>query len=204
MNKKTIRTPKGPAVIFLTQSIDYFFIIFSSSFLAQFSDEIQRKSTWEIIHYLIFGAITLFMSIVLFSKKYDNLLLISTAALLIPGIFNLFSNLSPYLILEIIFYIVLFAFTYIMVKMPETPIRKAAVKLRFIIPLFQFLLLLFSTIQMIQGLYENVVETTGTHFNASMNLAAVVLPAIMSSVSGFLPLLCYILLVNWLANPYEE
>lgn len=40
-----------------------------------------------------------------------------------------------------------------MIKMPETTIREEITKFRFIIPLFQFILLLLSTIDIIVNLY---------------------------------------------------
>ena len=144
------------------------------------------------------------MSIVLFSKKYNNLLLVSTGALMIQSIFGLFLNITPYLISEIIFYLILIAFTYIMVKKPDTPIREKTVKFRFIIPVFQFILILISTIQTMQGLYENLTETMGTQLSDPISLAVVLVPSILGAISGFLPVLCYSWLSNWLANPIRN
>lgn len=204
MNEKAIRRPTGPAIIFLIQAISYFFTIFSTALMGEIFDYPEKLPLKSILSFLIWGATNLFMSIVLFSKKYNNLLLIGEGVLLVPSILRLFFNVTPYLISEIIFYLILFAFTYIVVKMPETPIRKKAVKFRFVIPLFQFVLILISTIQTVQGVYEKFLETAGAYPDGAMNVAIALFPSILSAITGFLPVLCYILLANWLADPYEK
>lgn len=153
---------------------------------------------------ILCGTTNLIISIILFSKKYNNALIIGTGVLIIPCVFTLFLNATPYLIAEILFYLVLIAFTYIMVKMPETPIREKTAKFRFIIPVFQFILILISTIQTIQGVYEKFVETSGTYPDATMNVAIALLPSILGAVTGFLPVLCYVWLTNWIAEPWEK
>lgn len=204
MEERAIRRPKGPAIIFLIQALSYFFIILSSYLMTQLFDKPEEMQPLGIIRTLLYGATVLFMSIVLFSKKYNNLLLISTGTLLISGIFGLFLNITPYLISEIIFYLLLIAFTYIMVKMPETPIREKAVKFRFVIPVFQFILILISTIQTMQGLYEKLTETMGTQLSEPVSMAIVLVPSILGAITGFLPVLCYVWLTNWLAEPWEK
>ena len=204
MNKKAIRQPTGPAVIFLISALTNFFTILSTFLMNAITDSAEKPAPLGVLRLFLFGATALFMSIVLSSKKYNNLLLISTATLLIPSIFGLFLNITPYLISDIIFYLLLIGFTYIMVKMPETPIREKTVKFRFIIPVFQFILILISTLQTMQNLYEKLTETMGDQLNDAMNLAVILMPSILGAVSGFLPVLCYVWLVNWLANPYEK
>ena len=204
MNERTIRRPKGPAVIFLIQAISCFFTLFSSALMGVIFDYPEKLPLRSVLTFLIWGATNLFLSIALFSKNYNNLLLVGVGVLLVPSIFGLFFNITPYLISEIIFCLILFAFTYIMVKMPETPIREKTVKFRFVIPLFQFLLILISTIQTIQGAYEKFFETAGSYPVDTMNVAIALLPSILGAITGFLPVLCYVLLANWLANPYEK
>lgn len=204
MNERTIKRPTGPAVIFLLTAMGFIFTIFSHSVLTQLLEQLDELQPMAIFRFVLWGVTNLFMSIILFSKKYDNWLIIGSGILLIPSIFTLFLNISPYLISEIIFYLILIVFTYVMVKMPETPIREKVVKFRFIIPLFQFILILISTIQSIRGVYENYMETNGAYTTGSISIAMVLLPSILSSISGFLPVLCYVWLANWLANPYEK
>ncbi len=204
MNERAIRMPKGPAIIFLIQAISYFFTIFSTALMGEIFDYPEKMPLLAVFRIVLWGAINLFISIVLFSKKYNNALLVGVGVLLIPSIFGLFFSISPYLISEIIFHLMLIAFTYIMVKMPETPIREKAVKVRFIIPVFQFVLILISTIQTIQGVYEKFTETAGTYPEGTMSVAIALLPSILGAVTGFLPVLCYALLANWLADPYEK
>lgn len=204
MNEKTIRRPTGPAIIFLLTALGFFFTIFSHSVLAQLLEPVDEMQPLAIFRFVLWGTTNLFMSIVLFSKKYDNMLIIGSSVLLIPCIFTLFLNITPYLISEILFYLVLIAFTYIMVKMLETPIREKAVKFRFVIPLFQFVLILISTIQTMQGLYEKLTETMGTTPEGAMGMVVALVPSILGAITGFLPVLCYTWLANWMANPYEK
>lgn len=204
MNEKTIRRPTGPAVIFLLTALGFFFSIFSSALFAQLLENMQEMPPLGIFRYVLWGATNLFMSIILFSKKYNNRLIVGSGVLLIPCLVTMFLNITPYLIGEIIFYLVLIAFTYIMVNMSGTPIREKAVKLRFIIPVFQFILILISTTQIIQGVYEKFTETAATYPEGAMSVAIALVPSILGAVTGFLPVLCYTWLANWLANPYEK
>ncbi len=204
MNERTIKRPTGPAVIFLITALSFFFTTFSSTVLAQLIEPVKEIPPMGIFRLILWGVTNIFMSIVLFSKKYNNMLIAGASTLLTPSIFTLFLNISPYLISEIIFYLVLIAFTYIMVKMPETPIREKAVKFRFIIPLSQFIIILVSTIQTMQGLYENLTETMGTAPEGTMNAAIALVPSILGAITGFLPVLCYVWLANWMADPYEK
>lgn len=204
MNEKTIRRPTGPAIIFLLSALGFFFTILNSIILPHFIESLEEIQPMEIFRIFLWGATNLFISIVLFSKKYNNLLIISTVALFIPSIVALFLNITPYTVSESIFYLFLFAFTYIMVKMPNTSLREKAVKFRFIIPLFQFILIVISTIQIIQGVYEQYIETAGAYPEGTVSAVLALLPTILATIGGFLPVLCYIWLANWLTDPYKK
>lgn len=203
MNEKTIRCPKGPAIIFLITAISYLITVFAPALLSHITGNTQDLSPLAFFRLALWFTTALFMSIVLFSKKYNNALIVSAVVLLIPSVLGLFFNITPYLVSEIIFHLMFIAFTYIMVKKPETPIREKTVKFRFVIPAFQFVLILISTIQSIQSLYGNLIENTGTQLSDPLNLAVVLIPSILGAVAGFLPVLCDVLLVNWLADPYD-
>lgn len=204
MNERTIRCPKGPAIIFLIQGISFLFTIVSTALLGEILDSVEAMPLLGIVRIVLLGATNLFMSIVLFSKKYNNTLLIASGSLLIPSIFALFLNITPYIIFDIVFYLGLLAFTYIMLKMPETPLREKAVKFRFIIPVFQFVIILVSTIQTMQGLYENLTQTMGTPLSDSITTAIALVPSVLGAITGFLPVLCYTWLSNWLAEPWNR
>lgn len=204
MKEKALRRPTGPAIIFLITAISYLNTIFTPTLLSHITDNTQDLSPLAFFRLALWFVTSLFMSIVLFSKKYNNTLIVSAVILLIPGVLGLFFNITPYLVSEIIFHLMFIAFTHIMIKKPETPIREKAVKFRFIIPVFQFILILISTIQSIQSLYGNLIENTGAQLSDSLNLAVVLIPSILGAISSFLPVLCYTWLVNWLANPYVK
>lgn len=204
MNEREIRCPKGPATIFLIHSISYLFTILSSILMSVILDYPEKMPASGIFRIVLLGVTNLFMSIVLFSKKYNNTLIISSGILLATSISTLFFNITPYLITEIVFYLLLLAFTYIMVKMPGTPIREKAVKLRFIIPIFQFVIILISTIQTIFELYEKLTETMGPQLNDAVSNAIVLIPSLLGSIACFLSVLCYVWLANWLSDPYKK
>lgn len=204
MKNKTIRTPVGPAVIFLINALSFFFTIISSTIFTQILENAKELTPLALLRLILCGTTNLIISIILFSKKYNNALIIGTGVLIIPCIFTLFLNATPYLIAETLFYVVLIAFTYIMVKKPEMPIREKTAKFRFIIPVFQFILILISTIQTIQGAYEKFVEISGAYPNAATSAAMVLLPSILGAIAGFLPVLCYVWLTNWIAEPWEK
>ena len=88
--------------------------------------------------------------------------------------------------------------------MPDTPIREKTVKFRFVFPFFQFVLILVSTIQTMQGLYENLTQTMGTPLSDGITTAIALVPSILGAITGFLPVLCYTWLSNWLANPVRN
>lgn len=204
MNERTIRRPTGPVVIFIIMGLSAFYTLLSSLLITQFMNNSEALQIPGILRMILSGVSALFMGIVLSRRKYNNTLIVGASVLLIPSVYTLFINISPYNISEIIFYLVLIAFTYIMVKMPETPIREKAVKFRFIIPLSQFIIILISTIQTMQGLYKNLTETMGSPLTDSMSVAIALIPSILGAIAGFLPVLCYVWLANWLADPYEK
>lgn len=206
MNEKTIRKPKGPAIIFLITSFSYI-ITLLNIFIFNHSGILNTEVDLPfigILRVLIMAAANLFMSIILFSKKYNNALIVATATLLIYNVIGLFLNVTPYVIVDSIFYLFLIAYTYIAINKQETLIREKIIKIRFIIPLFQFLLITYSTVQNLQNIYGKAVEAVSAYPAGSVSIIPLVLPMVFSSVLSFLPVLCYAWLVNWIADPYEK
>ncbi len=206
MNEKTIRKPKGPAIIFLIASFSYL-ITLLNIFIFNHSGILDTEVDLPfigILRVLIMAAANLFMSIILFSKKYNNALIVATATLLIYNIIGLFLNVTPYGIFDILFYLLLIAYTYVAINKQGTQIREKVVKFRYIIPLFQFALVLHSVIQTLQSNYERALETVSSYPEGTISMIAILSPYIISSIISFLPVLCYIWHVNWLADPYEK
>ncbi|MBE6800243.1 MAG: hypothetical protein E7529_03465 [Ruminococcaceae bacterium] len=188
MDDRAINIPKEAATIFLLYGIGNFFSIISNTLI---TNKTEEMTTAVIVKIFLLGVTNLLMSSTLFSKKYNNKIILTSALLMIPSVFSLFFTVNTLLICHIIFCLLLTAFTYIMVKMPETPIREEIVKFRFIIPLFQALLFIISSTQLIQQLYYE---------NSIISL----IPSVLSLITSFLPIICYIFLVNWLADPYKK
>ena len=206
MDEQTIRKPKGPAIIFLITAISFVITILSTFILSQ--SELPNTEVdlpfIGILRVLIMAAANLFMSIILFSKKYNNALIVATATLLIYNIIGLFLNVTPFVIFDILFYLLLIAYTYVAINKQRTQIREKVVKSRFVIPLFQFCLILYSVIQTLQSNYERALETVSSYPEGTISIFEILSPYIISSIISFLPVLCYIWHVNWLADPYEK
>lgn len=206
MNEKTIRKPKGPAIIFLIASFSYL-ITLLNIFIFNHSGILDTEVDLPfigILRVLIMAAANLFMSIILFSKKYNNALIVATATLLIYNIIGLFLNVTPFVIFDILFYLLLIAYTYVAINKQRTQIREKVVTSRFVIPLFQFCLILYSVIQTLQSNYERALETVSSYPEGTISIFEILSPFIISSIISFLPVLCYIWHVNWLADPYEK
>ncbi len=206
MNERAIRKPKGPAIIFLITAISFIITIFSIFILSQSglpNTDIDLPFI-GVLRILIMAVANLFMSIILFSKKYNNILIVATASLMIYNIFGFFLNVTASGVIDTIFYLLLVAFTYIAIKKQGTPLREKVVKFRFIIPFFQIVLILCSVIANIQSSYERALEAVSTYPEGSVSIISLILPYVLSSIVSFLPVLCYIWLVNWIADPYEK
>ena len=198
-----IRKPKGAARIFLLIAIGFFIASFGSIIMPILTEEAKQHSTLEIISDFAHGVSVLFISIVLFNKKYDKMVIFSSFVLLVVNTFTI-SKINILNISNIIFYILLAGFAYVMINMQESPIRETFAKIRFIIPIYNLLILVFSLIDTIKTLSASLVENTGAQLSESLSRAAVILPALMFLPAGILMVIAYAMLVNWLADPYEK
>lgn len=206
MIERAIRKPKGPAIIFLIASISYLITLLNLFIFNQsgiLNTEVDLPFV-GVLRTLIMAAANMFMCIALFTKKYNNTLIVATTTLLIYNIFGLFLNVTPFAVFDTFFYLLLIAYTYIAIKKQKTPLREKVIKFRFVIPLFQFGLILYSVIQTLRSSYESALETVGSYPEGTISIFVMLLPFIISSIISFLPVLCYIWHVNWLAYPYEK
>ena len=209
MKKKTkkqiqvIRTPKTPAIFFLIFAL---MGIFSSlgAFILPLLTEEAKYSIEQAISFALTGISSLAVCIVLFTKKYNNSLIYAMIGLLASNTINTFisQNFSAFNIASLIFFVLLIGYTYIMVNNQEAPIREILTKLRFILPTYKLVLLMLSLFQTISTLTD--VLTQRGEVTEAMSNAAVILPTLAFLPTGLLEIICYALLVNWLANPYEK
>ena len=209
MKKKTkkkiqvIRTPKAPAIFFLIFAL---MGIFSSlgAFILPLLTEEAKYSIEQAISFAFTGISSLAVCIVLFTKKYNNSLIYAMIGLLASNAINTFisQNFMALNIASLIFYVLLIGFTYIMVNNQEAPIRETLTKLRFVLPTYKLVLLMLSLFQTISTLTD--VLTQRGEVTETMSNAAVILPTLAFLPTGLLEIICYALLVNWLANPYEK
>lgn len=204
MKQKEIRCPKGPARIYLLGVIGYVFVLINDIFINNIFQYPEQKPVMMVIKSVLIIATNMFMCRVLYAKRYDKLLIAAVASEALPYAATLFIDATPLIIGDFILYLLLTAFTYVAIKMPDTAIREKCVRLRFIIPLGCIIQLVISTIFSIRSLYESQLQSTGAAPDGNMNVAIVVLPIILTVLSGALPVLGYILLTNWLSDPYEK
>ena len=205
MKQMEIRCPKGPARIYLFGAIGYVFVLMNDVFINNIFQYPEQKPVMTVIKSVLIIAANTFMCRVLYAKRYDNLLIAAVAATTaIPIIAALLIDATPLIIGDFILYLLLTAFTYVAIKMPDTAIREKCVRLRFIIPLACVIQLAVSTIFSINALYERQLQSTGAAPGGNMNAAIVVLPITLTALSGALPVLNYVLFTNWLSDPYEK
>ncbi len=204
MKQKAIRCPKGPARIYLFGAIAYLFILIGDIVIKDIFQYPEQKPVLTVIRTILLIATNFFMCRVLYSKRYDNLLIAAVATTVLPFIVSLFKGVTPLVISDIVLYLLFFAFTYITVKMLDTPLREKCVKFRFIIPLALVIQFIIATVISIRELYDRMMQTTGTAPDSNMNFAIIVVPIIITVFSSILPVLGYIMLTNWLSDPYEK
>ena len=200
MNEKRIRVPKFPVFYYLFNCFSNFTAIFSVYVLAQFTAQIQSPAPMALLNSGLIFICDLFFAIVLLKRKYDITLVIASVLPLARCAVGCIINLNASWILSIFYYILLAAFAYLMIKKPDTPIREKAVKLRFIFPIYELIAVAVSTIELLKDLTERL-SSTGNDALMNMTLA---IPTLLSAVAGFLPFVSCILLINWMADPYEK
>ena len=203
MKHKAIRCPTGPARIYLFGAISYLFVLIGDIAIKDIFQYPEQKPVLTVIKTALLIATNFFMCRILYSKRYDNLLIAAVASTILPFVVSLFISVTPLVISDIVLYLLFFAFTYITVKTPDTPIREKCVKLRFIIPLALVIELVIATIITITELYDKMLQTSTTP-DSNMNVAVIVVPIIITVFSSILPVLGYVMLVNWLSDPYEK
>ncbi len=204
MKQKAIRCPKGPARIYLFGAIAYLFILIGDIAIKNIFQYPEQKPVLTVIKTIFLIATNFFISRVLYSKRYDNLLIVAVTTTILPFIISLFIKTTPLVIGDAILYLLVLAFTYITIKKPDTPLREKCVKFRFIIPLTLVVQTIISTIFTISELYDKMMQTTGTAPDSNMSVAIIIFPIIITILSSILPILGYVMLTNWLSDPYEK
>lgn len=203
MKHKAIRCPKGPARIYLLGVIEYVFILVGNIVIENIFQHPEQKPVLTVIYTVSLIATNFFMCRVLYSKRYDNMLIAAVATTVLPFIIFMFKDLSPAVISNILSYILFLTFTYITIKMPDTPLREKCVKFRFIIPLAFVIDIIISTIISLADLRDKMLQTS-TAPDSTVTFATVFVPSILIAVSSIIPVMGYIMLTNWLSDPYEK
>ena len=200
---KTIRTPKFPAVVFLANALITLLSAFGGIVLPLITESTKKQTPREIIADLILGSVTLFIAILLFKRRYNKTLIYASLIFLLAGIFTT-TQITFLSVGDILFDVIFTGFVYVMIQMPETPIRERFVKFRFAIPVYMVVHLIVSVIQAGQMLSEILVNKSGTEIPESVSMATAVIPSYVFLPHGIIMVMCYALLTNWLADPYKD
>lgn len=196
MKKKEIRCPKFCAVMFLLSGLESFLSV-GIQFFEHFMLTQNSVEFLNIAKYIVSGSAALFVSIILFKKRYDKLLLGAVSGLVVSGIFSAIvygvteHSFSFSVLVDVLVFFIVLAFVCDFKK-----IKQFAVKTRFAVPVISFIALL------IEGIFicSNISEKLDVDMTIAMLFAAVVVfvPVIVLSVVN------YYKLVAWVMDPYEQ
>lgn len=163
----------------------------------------QTMHPLVIVRFLLWFATYLFICIVLFGKKYNNATIVGVCLVMIPDLISLFGGITPNLIIAVIFDLLLALYTYITIKKTDTHLRVIATKLRFIFPLYQFVVAVITSIDSISTMYE-AMKNNGYDLLTELVTPDLFIYAIPVVLFSLIPVLGYTKLVNWLSNPYNK
>ena len=196
MKKKEIRCPKFCAVMFLLSALSSFLSVGTQLF-EHFMLTQNPVEFLNVAKYIVSGSGSLFISIILFKKRYDKLLLGAVSGLVVSGIFSAIvygvteHSFSFSALVDILVFFIVLAFVCDFEK-----VKQFAVKTRFAVPVINFIALL------IEGIFicSNMSEKLDVDMTIAMVLVAVVvfIPVIVLSVVN------YYKLVAWVVDPYEQ
>lgn len=196
MSKREIRCPKFCAVMFLLSGLGSFLSIgiqfFECFVLSQNSIEFLN-----IAKYILSGSTALFISMVLFKKRYDKLLLGAVSGCVVSGIFSAVvygvteHSFSLSVLVDLLILLIVLAFVCDLEK-GKTFVQK----IKRFIPVVFFICLFVDGIFMGINISEKI--------NADITILMV-----MIAVAVFLPVVIlnvaiYYKLVLWVLDPFEE
>ncbi len=196
MKKREIRCPKFCAIMFLLSGLSSFLSVGTQLF-EHFVLTQNPIEFLNIARYLVSGSAALFISIVLFKKRYDKLFLGAVSGLVVSEIFSTIvygvteHSFSFSVLVDVLLFFIVLAFVCDLEKA-----KGFAKKIRFAVPVINFIALL------IEGIFvgANISEKLGADMTIAMVFVAVVVfvPVIVLSVVN------YYKLVAWVVDPYEQ
>ncbi len=205
MKQKEIRCPKASAVIFLLMAFAYIFSSLGSVLTAHFANPGETQLITTISH-AIFAVSHLFISIVLFSKRYDKILIVAISSLAIAYLVFIIGFKAPINIFSLVIKLILVFIAYCLISDKSEKLKTIATKIRYIVPVGELIFLIFSAIRTIisvnSALTKNLAASGGPESNVLV--FSTVFTSVFTVLAGILPVINYFILVNWLAKPYEN
>lgn len=196
MKRKEIRCPKFCAVMFLLSALSSFLSVgtqlFEHFMLTQNSVEFLN-----IAKYILSGSAALFISIILFKKRYDKLLLSAVSGLVVSGIFSAIvygvteHSFSFSVLVDVLVFFIVLAFVYDFEK-----VKQFAVKTRFAVPVINFIALL------IEGIF--ICSNISGKLDVDMTIVTVFVAVVVFIPVIVLSVVNYYKLVAWVVDPYEQ
>lgn len=196
MKKREIRCPKFCAVMFLLSALSSFLSVGTQLFehfvLTQNSVEFLN-----IAKYIVSGSAALFVSIILFKKRYDKLLLGAVSGLVVSGIFSTIvygvteHSFSFSVLVDVLVFFIVLAFVCDCEKG-----KLFAIKTRFAVPVINFIVLL------IEGIF--IGANISKKLNVGMNIVTVFVAVVVFVPVIVLSVVNYYKLVAWVMDPYEQ
>ncbi len=199
MKNREIRCPKFCAVIFLIEGL----ISLPRILLHVFPNEIFTNRfpfTTETLIYAIIGSISaIFISVILFMKRYDKLLVGAIGTMVVSEIVNTVIN-SPNIsnILSLLVDVLLLVLTIVMVLGSDS-LKKIAIKYQYIVPIMLIVSLVVGIVYASKDVFDKA------HLDTSSIVGITAIMSILVIIpSGIISVVKYLKLTNWLADPYEK
>ncbi len=196
MKKREIRCPKFCAVMFLLSGLSSFLSVATQLF-EHFVLTQNPIEFLSIARYLVSGSAALFISIVLFKKRYDKLLLGAVSGLVVSGIFSAIvygvteHSFSFSVIVDVLLFFMVLAFVCDFEKG-----KHFATKIRFAVPVINFVALV------IEGIF--VGASISEKLDADMTIVMVFVAVVVFVPVIVLSVVNYYKLVAWVVDPYEQ
>ncbi|MBQ8183198.1 MAG: hypothetical protein IJ025_04785 [Clostridia bacterium] len=196
MRQREIRCPKFCAVIFLLSGLGNFLSI-ATELIDMF---VTQQNSFELLHMadcVLAGTATLFISIILFKKHYDKLLIGAASCLVATGIFSAIVSDYVYGTAISVIVDVLLLFIVVVFVCGAEKWKNLAAKIRMVVPVMNIIALIVQGVFTVKGLTDKLGA------DGSVVMASAVLVVIMLIPVGVLSIINYYKLVKWVVDPYE-
>lgn len=195
MKEKTMRCPKFCAVMLLLSGLGSFLGLGAQLFECLVLSQ-NSLDFLSIAKNALSGSAALFVSIILFKKRYDKLLLGAIAGLVVSGLFSTIAygiterSVSISVLIELMIFFVVLAFVFDLEKG-----KNFIIKARPAIPAITFICLMIDSIFISVNISEKI--------SMDITMAIVLIAGVVFLPAVILYVAIYYKLVLWVIDPYE-